>query len=539
MGAPLKKPWEDREVLERNREQWPFLDAAGVALRTRCLTDAVWFGQNVMGFNRLVRPLHSDMSEFCKREFVSRSDVHLVVAPRQCFKTTMANVVETTQLLLGQPDLRVAEASGTDDKAQTLSAQIMRVFERNHMVRALFPDVVWEQPRTEAPSWAKTGWTLKRKFDDRVPTMSTMSVQSGGTGFHFHLIVADDVVTTDNVRTSEQLEDVKRFFADCYSLRRRKSDILPTGGKIRVINTPYVPNDAIMELLEDESVPRFWKGIYGEPGKRRGLDSDIIFPEEFTHESIEELVRRKGRLADSQVFCTARSSENSSFKPDWIRWYEPGDHPSLDLMNVYIAVDPNRSPTPGSDPIAIVVAGLDAQERLWVMEHRTGHPTLNQTIEWCAELCARYHPLELFFESTSAQLQVANHMRERFVHDGVKTRVVPVPRPPTKKTLRIMALQMPLEDGLVWLPRNRSGQYIANEIQLYDGEAKNPRDDALDCMADIYKLGKRPKPTDVVRTEATNMSYVTAVRMHEMMLGSQALSSHVVGVGLNTRVRVR
>lgn len=528
-------PWRDTERIEVARADW--LDLLGgdedlVRYRLRAEEDCFWFQKHILGFKRIVKPLHQRLIDFCEEGMNHPSHEHAICIPRQCFKSTTCTVGDGSWRLLKNPDLRAIIGSDKDDSAIDFSNQMRRIMARNEWVRRLWPDVVWENPRRDAPNWAADGWTLKRDYDDRVPTMSTMSPESGSTGYHYHLVILDDVVTYDNTRTKTQKKHVGNFIKECFNLRRRADEILPTGGRVRHVFTPWTMDDANMQMLEDDEVPRLWLGIYGEPGKTSGSDEDIIFPQEFTHDSIRRLKKKLRERAPSQLFCSPRTEETSKFLPQWLRWFEPGQHPPVQQLNIYTSVDPNRQEVESGDPISIMTAGWDAQGRIWVLEHHHGHPSIQEMARLISAQCKRWESQKVFVETVGAQLWLLTPLRDRFLFDQVRTRIVQVDRPPVKKDARIMALQAIVETGGVWLPRSKMGRYIERELINY---GTGGHDDALDTLADIYSFGRKPDRA-VVTSTSRGPSGPTAAKLLEIHRRS---GSPRIVMGSSPRVRMR
>ncbi|PIW33319.1 MAG: hypothetical protein COW28_04135, partial [bacterium (Candidatus Ratteibacteria) CG15_BIG_FIL_POST_REV_8_21_14_020_41_12] len=62
-----------------------------------------------------------------------------------------------------------------------------------------FPDVVWRNPKRDAPLWSlDEGLVFKRKTNRKEPTISAWGLTEGmPTGLHFERRVYDDIVTED------------------------------------------------------------------------------------------------------------------------------------------------------------------------------------------------------------------------------------------------------------------------------------------------------------------------------------------------------
>ena len=70
------------------------------------------------------------------------------------------------QEVLRDPELTVAIFSHTRKIAKGFLTQIKRELEGNNFLKNLYPDVLWEDPKKEAPKWSEDeGLIVKRRLN--------------------------------------------------------------------------------------------------------------------------------------------------------------------------------------------------------------------------------------------------------------------------------------------------------------------------------------------------------------------------------------
>src|SRR6056300_1476012 len=74
--------------------------------------------------------------------------------------------------------------------------------------KVLFEDVLYQDPKKDSPSWSLDGGIIvKRKSNPKEATVEAHGLVDGQpTSKHFNILVYDDVVTIDNVRSPEMIE---------------------------------------------------------------------------------------------------------------------------------------------------------------------------------------------------------------------------------------------------------------------------------------------------------------------------------------------
>ena len=191
--------------------------------------------------------LHSWLYARC-REVEADPDGYLDLWAREHGKSSLITFAGIIQELLRHPELTVIIFSHTFGVAKQFLAQIKLEFEMNTRLQALFPEVLWSNPKGEAPSWSIDGGiTLKRKGNPKEPTLSASGlVDHQPTGGHYALRVYDDVVTPESVTTPEQIQKTTAAWSlsDNLDGPRRGRQHSSVARRDPVLLCGYVPGDA-------------------------------------------------------------------------------------------------------------------------------------------------------------------------------------------------------------------------------------------------------------------------------------------------------
>ena len=200
--------------------------------RTLILNDIYYLGLFILNIDKMYSETVGDTIVFhpwifnrC-REVQEDPDFHIDIWAREHFKSTIITLLKTVQDILRDPEIAICIFSYNQKIASKFVSQIKNALE-NKRLRQLFPDIIPEDTgsgkytyiddegsrRSQKFSWSSVALTVKRKTGRKEPTVSGYGLVTGQpTGMHFDMLIYDDVVTPDSVRTSEQ----NRYTTDYY-----------------------------------------------------------------------------------------------------------------------------------------------------------------------------------------------------------------------------------------------------------------------------------------------------------------------------------
>ena len=175
----------------------------------------------------------------------------LILIPRGHLKSTICTTAHTIQWLINYPDVRILISTATGEQANKFISEIKQHFQLNRDFRTLFPEFC--PPAKNVKEWGtQESFTLPcRKIIRKEPSVSICTIGKVIAGGHYDVIKSDDLVDKENVRTPEQIENVKSHFAFLGPLLET-SPIPPHSGWVDIIGTIYHYSDLHFRIYEEE-----------------------------------------------------------------------------------------------------------------------------------------------------------------------------------------------------------------------------------------------------------------------------------------------
>jgi predicted phage terminase large subunit-like protein len=414
---------------------------------------------------------------------------------REHYKSTIITFAKTIQDILANPEITVGIFSHTKPIARGFLRQIKYELETNFFLHKLFPDVLYSDPKREAPAmgnaWSEDkGITVKRQGNPKESTVEAHGLVDGQpTSKHFSLLVYDDVVTLESVTSPEMIKKTTNALALSYNLGAQ-------GGSRRFIGTRYHFNDTYKTLLRRKTAtPRIYPAT--DDGKVTG---NPVF---LSREALEEKYRDMGvYVFGCQMLQDPKSDEAQGFKLEWMRYYET--EPRLYELNIYIVVDPANEKKKSSDYSVFWVVGLGADRNYYVLDCVRDRLNLRQRTDTLFDLHSQYEPEDVGYEKFGMQADIEHiegEMDRRRYRFGITKLTDSTPKPD-----RIKRLVPTFENGRIFFPRaiykrNYEG-HKENLIKVfleteYEGFPVVTHDDMLDDLANIHHpdfFPRFPKP---------------------------------------------
>lgn len=263
--------------------------------------------------------------------------------------------------------------------ARDFVARIKRECEDNSNLPLLYPDVFWDNPRKDSPTWSRDdGLVMKRKGN---PTEATVSgwglVDALPTSKHFKLCIFDDTVTEKSVSTPEMIIKTTEAWELADYLSSQISYEIPP--RKWHIGTRYNYADSYHVIIQRQAaIPRLYPATdTGTPDGKPVLLSDAQWRDKRKNTSPRTLA--------CQMLQNPIAGEEQEFKAEWLRRWEIRP----ETLNIVICVDPASSKKKGSSNTAMAVIGIDANRNKYLLDGACHKMGLKD--RWTMLKTLRYH----------------------------------------------------------------------------------------------------------------------------------------------------
>lgn len=287
------------------------------------------------------------------REVEEKPDGHIDIWAREHYKSTTITFAGSIQEILKDPEITIGLFSHTKPIAKGFLAQIKREFESNRILKRVFPDILWEDPAKQAPTWSlDAGLIVQRRSNPKESTIEAHGLVDGQpTSTHFRLLIYNDVVTKESVNTPEQIQKT----TEAWEL----SDNLGTAdGRKWIEGTRYHYSDTYAAIINrGAAVPRIHPAT--DDGTLTGK------PVLFTAEQWKKKVQDQGEATVAcQLLCNPLAGHQRMFDVEDLQEYEVRP----ETLMVYVLIDPARSMKKDSAHTAMIVLGLDIHGNKYLLD---------------------------------------------------------------------------------------------------------------------------------------------------------------------------
>jgi hypothetical protein len=287
--------------------------------------------------------LHEWLYDRC-REVEQHPDGYLDLWAREHYKSTIITFGGVIQEILRDPEITIGLFSHTAPIAKAFLNQIRGELERNTTLKKLFPEILYENPRSQSPSWSlDKGILVKRHTNPKEATVEASGLVDGQpTSKHFKLMVYDDVVVKESVSTPEQIKKTTEAWETSDNLGSH-------GGRKWHIGTRWSFGDTYETIINKGVVE-----VRLYPATHDGtLDGQPVFLTKEQNDA-KKIIQGPAVYA-CQMLQNPLGGKERMFDIQDLQTYElrPG------TLSVYVMCDPARSKKRGSAKTAIVVIGVD------------------------------------------------------------------------------------------------------------------------------------------------------------------------------------
>ena len=489
-------------------------------MRHKCRTDLWFLCYEILHFRAMLPKYHGPI---CRRHNIQdwpkksdgtpypiKGDWH----PRGFFKTTNITVGQSIQAVLVCPEETIIIEHATMPKAIAIGNEIREIFEKNVILKWLFPDIIWSDKK-DAKHWAQDGFSLKRKGVYKERTFNISSAEKEETGGHYTLRIYDDLVAEENADSETKLKAIWEHFKKGEFLTDQRyivkgdptwwpwmPEVFDLQPRCQVVGTRWDERDAYAYMLDPSGdyagqISVFMTVAIDERG-------ESTFPTRWPVWKLMQLKNRIGSwLFSAQMQQDPFPAETALFKRKEIQnWSERRRNlPDLSTMHCYTGVDLNVDDESSSDYGTVVTIAIDHLERIFVMQCTRAHFTVEAHRQALIDHVLQWKPKALAIETTGYQKVFAKWVKKfRSMSSMPFPRIVEMKRGGrgSKKLLRFLPLQPYVEGNRLFVNEAED-----NQEELVDEMTRFPKaahDDLLDACADAVSIAKAPeKPSHLQR----------------------------------------
>jgi hypothetical protein len=478
----------DEELASLTKEEQEFLhDSAKSSLYI--LT------KGVLGYPDLNPTVHLD---FCSRIKAEQKKRRLWLLPRAHLKSTIKTVAHPIQLVLNDPEyVRLLIGSETATQAQKFLSEIKGHWEKNNLLRSLFPEMVPARITGPGSDWSQARATLNRDSGHREPHWQAVGVGGAITGGHFSHIVCDDLIGLEAYRSAAKMAEAKAWndAIEPFLINQNRD-------YIDWVGTRWAPNDLYEHIME------FYESSIAVYTRSAIESGEIIFPELHSWEEYQRLQTKNPALWFAQYEnnpisggpvdlpydallpyyltpdlqeCVVRNSDGSDSR-----------YPVSSLDRV-ITVDPNSGSPVAPDMAAITVHGKAQSEEVFCLESWSARENPDTFVRKILELSRKWKPRMVGIEKAGQQ-NTQFYFEKLCREEGYSVQVVPLePRGRNKEERIRFSMQPMIASGKYFLLPSQN--VLRQQIKDFPNNLIIDELDAAAYAQEILRTPPKPSRT--------------------------------------------
>lgn len=300
-------------------------------------------------------------------------DLELLLSPRDHGKTTTVPRVGIEWATLFNPDINVLLLSKTYSQSKKTLDLIYNDLKNNPRIQEDFSEELSDLRRRGNQLF----YNMPKEHGQRDGTVESTGILGDITGAHFNLIIMDDILDENNIKTAESRQQI---------INQLNGTILPLlepGCGLTGIGTRKNPNDTYQYMIDNPSwhvieekaiikYPSHYEYVKDEDGVVCDVvnisdDYEVLWKEKW---GIKELLLKSAQMGPL-IFKREYQNEVNQlkgqvFKTEWLKHYQIWQdnysslppRPPLEDMNIYQGIDLAISKRKGSDYFVITTIGV-------------------------------------------------------------------------------------------------------------------------------------------------------------------------------------
>lgn len=337
-------------------------------IRQAGLVNLWFFGKFIAAysaeFGDLNENLHIDMCNY-RQDLLDKGVRGAMFIPRLHFKSAICTELGGAWELIRNPNLKICIVNAVAEKAQEFMISIKLLFERNAFIAQLYPDCV---PKSNQPRWNNKEIVMANRTKIfREPSVYCIGVGGSSEGYHFDLIICDDLIGMSALNSTHQSGAEMMRTSNWFWTAEKTLVMSALTSRVIVIGTRYAIDDVYDTIIKrsyevvgypmDNYKPNpkgNWKVYY-----RKAIENSVsIFPERCPLSMYEQLAEddwwtyvtqflndpQQSGLAEFNTYEIKKCTMDYDNTCDmwFIKYFHNGEYIDIPLLNcdVLIAIDP-------------------------------------------------------------------------------------------------------------------------------------------------------------------------------------------------------
>jgi predicted phage terminase large subunit-like protein len=405
--------------------------------------------------------------------------------PRGSFKSAVFDVGLVCWEIARNPNIRICVCSETGKQARKFVAQAMQIID-SQWFRERFGVHRGKEWKEGSGSFVSALRTTKHKKES---TLQSAGAGEVWTGSHWDLVVMDDVVSQENTRTPEAIENMAFWFGEILAQ-------LDPGCRLLMIGTLHHFADLYCRIRKDPEMKKMFEfSIHAW----KNPDGSLFFPGRITSAFIDQQkVLMPPRLFACFYLNQPTTEDDQIFKREYFRVIEDSDIPTSVWTYIFtdfafIAEERRKG---RADRTALWVVSLDCNRTAYVQDFYVGRWKPSDSVQIVCDLWNAHQRLNLkgvVIEDTTHKELLTSLFEEVRRRTFVRPKIITIPgRTQEVKDTRIEGVEPRFRAGNIYFSRrvreNRRkwGPLIAEMTEW----PYSKHDDIPDAISDIDKRDK-------------------------------------------------
>lgn len=434
-------------------------------------------------------------------EAVERGEITrlMITMPPRHGKSMLASEFFPAWYLGRNPDHYVVTATYAQELADDFGRKVKNQIE-DEVYQAIFPGVGLADDSKSAKRFHIEG--LSGGYEHSTSQRGAFyAVGVGGplTGRGAHLLLIDDPVKN---REEAESEIIRKKTKDWYT-STAYTRLMP-GGRIVIIQTRWHEDD-LSGWLQSDHEHEGWV-VLNLPAINK--DGQALWPEQYDIEALEKIKRALPPRDWSALYQQTPSPDSGDyFNREWIKAFEVA--PPRGVLNIYGASD-YAVTADGGDYTVHVVVGVDADERIYLLDMWRGQTASDAWVEAFCDLVLKWRPIGWAKETGQINSGVGPFLRKRMAE---RQAYVAIETFPTRGDKAIRAQSIRGRIAMAGLFVQKGAPWITDLISEMMSFPVGVHDDQVDALGLIGQIldrmsGNKNKPQPPKKPQPSGTVYL-------------------------------